>query len=273
MARARVRPSAAEKNCIISGNQLFSGGHTEACGKRPTMEDRSAIIGEFAGENTQFYGIFDGHGGSNCSTYVANNLHKTIANKLAQNETQNVFDIVQESLNEINEYATKQWANQGTTVAIAMIIDDLLYTANVGDSRILLVDRDTGNFQRLTVDHKASDPSEQSQIRSKLGTIVNDRVSGILALSRAIGDGAVSNYISCEAYQTENSFNHNQGLILACDGVWDVLQDSEAAALFCKAENAAAASKAIKEAAINSYTSDNVVVVCVTLQPKELQKQ
>lgn len=268
MSTIRLRKGVNVNHNIISGKQLFRGGHSETKGKRPTMEDRCAIIGEFAGENTQFYGIFDGHGGDDCSTYVANNLYKIIAEKLIANGMNNVLNIVQESINDINNYAIEKWANQGTTVAIAMIINDKLYTANVGDSRILLVNRNDKTNKRLSVDHKVSDPIEQERIKAKVGLIINDRVGGVLALSRSIGDGCLSDFISCEAYMTETEFNHDQGLILACDGVWDVINDQEAAEIFLSAENAASASKLIQKAAVDNLTSDNVVVVCVDLTPK-----
>ena len=270
MKQIHSRQGANSSHNIISGNQLFSGGHAEARGKRTTMEDRCAIIGEFAGENTQFYGIFDGHGGSECSTYVANNLYKMIADKLLDNDMNDVLDIIQESIDEINEYAIKKWMNQGTTIAVAIIINDKLYTANVGDSRILLVNRNDKIVRRLSVDHKASDPIEQERIRAKIGLIQNDRVGGILALSRSIGDGCLSSFISCEAYMTETQYSHDQGLILACDGVWDVMDDIDAAKIFKSTDSAAAASKLIKQAAIDNRTTDNVVVICVNLVPKSL---
>lgn len=273
MTQIRLRQGANTNHNVISGKQLFNGGHAEAKGKRTTMEDRCAIVGEFAGENTQFYGIFDGHGGGDCSTYVANNLYKIIAKKLIDNDMNNVLGLIQESINEINEYATQKWVNQGTTVAIAIIIKDKLYTANVGDTRILLVNQNDKIVKRLSVDHKVSDPIEQERIKAKVGLILNDRVGGVLALSRSIGDGCVSDIISCEAYMKETEYNHDQSLIIACDGVWDVLDDQEAAQIFRSAGNAADASKMIKQAAIDKMTTDNVIVICVDLIPKNLIEQ
>ncbi|OHT05700.1 Protein phosphatase 2C 1 [Tritrichomonas foetus] len=266
----RPRAKPVVKNFFISGNQLYSGGHSEAKGKRTTMEDRCTIVGEFAGENTQFYGIFDGHGGGECSTYVANHLHPLIAKKIS--EGIEVFDAMQESIDEINKHAVEKWKNQGTTVAIAVIIKDKLYTANVGDSRLVLVNED-GSCQRLSYDHKATDRSEQERIRANCGLIQDGRVGGFLALSRAVGDGAFEGFISCEAYMTVTDFTHDQGLIIACDGVWDVLTDQEAADIYNQSADASTAAKNIKQAAIDNKTTDNVVVLCVDLMPKALKEE
>ena len=73
----------------------------------------------------------------------------------------------------------------------------------MGDTRAIIV-RDDG-FERITVDHKASDPSEIERIqyffhvknfvfisiRKAGGFVMKDRVSGQLAVTRALGDLAL----------------------------------------------------------------------------------
>ncbi|OHT03256.1 Protein phosphatase 2C 1 [Tritrichomonas foetus] len=273
MSHIRKRQLSAAKHCIICGTQLFSGGHAECKGKSYTMEDFCTIVGEFAGPNTQFYGVFDGHGGSECSAYVGRNLHQLIAKKLIGHiespQNDEIFSAIQNSINEINEYAIEQWKNQGTTIAIAIIIKDMLYTANVGDSRILLVDKNAGKVvERLSYDHKASDINEQKKILANDGFIQNDRVAGYLALSRAIGDGGLAGIISCEATVKATSYAHNQSLVLFCDGVADVVNDDEIAKIIKDQGEAAAAALQIKRESIERVSNDNVTVVCVDLRPK-----
>ena len=262
----RQRRPSSESGVILCGRQLFPGGHAESIGKRSTMEDRCAIIGEFAGENTQFYGIFDGHGGSECSSFLAENLHKCISDKIKEGVS--VPQAIQESINDLNKVAMDRWKNQGTTLAVVIFINGKLYTANVGDTRIILVNND-GTSKRLSVDHKVSDPLEQEMIEKNGGFVRVGRVCGFLNLSRSIGDGAFEGIISDKPYMTENEFSPDQGLILACDGVWDVLSDNEAVKIFLDAADAAHAALDIKKAAIDRFTSDNVAVICVSLKKKK----
>lgn len=94
--------------------------------------------------------------------------------------------------------------------------------------------------QRLSLDHKPQIPNETNRIVNLGGFVSNNgRTMGVLAVSRALGDHGLKNnqhYVSSRPHidltllsdpddcnQTQNPF-----LLLACDGVWDVVKDQEA---------------------------------------------
>merc|ERR1719199_1585444 len=64
----------------------------------------------------------------------------------------------------------------------------VIYTAHLGDSRAVMARG--GNATRLTsmTDHKATDPLEAKRVIEAGGQIFNDRVNGMLAMTRALGD-------------------------------------------------------------------------------------
>ncbi|KAI6188853.1 PPM-type phosphatase domain-containing protein [Aphelenchoides besseyi] len=62
-------------------------------------------------------------------------------------------------------------SRSGTTCSCALIRNDRIYIAHVGDSRIILV-RKTEAHVHLTTDHKASDPNEQARIQKAGGKIL-----------------------------------------------------------------------------------------------------
>ena len=113
--------------------------------------------------------------------------------------------------------------------------------ANVGDSRCVI---GAGNAKHnaaisLTEDHKPSIPEESARISAAGGFVMYDRVNGELAMSRAIGDFRYKNDPSINddsQYQVicypdvavhSRSGKCDQMLVLACDGVFDVLNNSE----------------------------------------------
>ena len=61
-----------------------------------------------------------------------------------------------------------------------------IYCANAGDSRSVMWER--GLAVDLSHDHKPELPEERNRILKAGGEVVDGRVNGMLALSRAIGD-------------------------------------------------------------------------------------
>ncbi len=91
----------------------------------------------------------------------------------------------------------------------------------------------------LSVDHKPYTPSEQARIEAAGGTVSMKRVNGDLAVSRALGDFVYkhSRELPAERQQVspEPEFivkersAEDQFLILACDGIWDVMSNEDVA--------------------------------------------
>ena len=95
----------------------------------------------------------------------------------------------------------------------------VLYTANVGDARIVLCRN--GRALRLSYDHKGSDENEGRRVANAGGLILNNRVNGVLAVTRALGDAYMKDLVTGHPYTTETVIQPEQDefLILACDGV------------------------------------------------------
>jgi protein phosphatase PTC1 len=95
----------------------------------------------------------------------------------------------------------------------------VLYTANVGDARIVLCRN--GKALRLSYDHKGSDENEGRRISNAGGLILNNRVNGVLAVTRALGDSYLKDLVTGHPYTTETVVQPDvdEFLILACDGV------------------------------------------------------
>jgi serine/threonine protein phosphatase PrpC len=263
--RARTGTDALDRHFIISGPQLFPGAHAEAIGPRPAMEDASCVVGEFAGPNTYFFGLFDGHGGSDVSLYCAKNLPATVA-RFARSQP-GMDRAITDALADINTAVSQKWPSEGSCVALAVIQKDTVWSANVGDSRVLKIEG--GVATRLTIDHKASDPNERKKVIERGGHIINERVNGLLMLARAIGDGNLGRAVSCEP--TIQSFKRKNGmwLILACDGVWDVMEDQEAADILLEIKKPIDAAKAIRDEALRRGSTDNVSCMVVDLTPRK----
>merc|ERR1719326_419425 len=120
----------------------------------------------------------------------------------------------------------------------------VIYTAHLGDSRAVMARG--GQATRLTsmTDHKATDPLEAKRVIEAGGSIINDRVNGMLAMTRSLGDhilkipilpnDVVSNVpdITSTDLTQQDCF-----IIVACDGLWDVVTDQQAVEIVNQAWN------------------------------------
>ncbi len=131
----------------------------------------------------------------------------------------------------------------GCTACSALITPNDIYIANSGDSRAVLAKQQDKKVTavELSVDHKPELPEERRRIEKAGGFVEDNRVKGILNLSRSLGDLEYKSDTSIplkdqmitampEIRKEKISADCNF-LILACDGIWDCLTSQEAADL------------------------------------------
>jgi serine/threonine protein phosphatase PrpC len=127
----------------------------------------------------------------------------------------------------------------GSTAITALVTADKFHVANCGDSRAVLA-RGGGVFWG-SEDHKPNDPEERGRIEKAGGTVSCKRVDGDLAVSRSLGDFSYKQSSSLPAEEQkvsadpvvtplERNAAEDEFLILACDGIWDVMTNESCAA-------------------------------------------
>ncbi|KAL4517908.1 hypothetical protein Ndes2526A_g02278 [Nannochloris sp. 'desiccata'] len=187
------------------------------------------------------------------------------------------FHLTDEEFGEMGGY--EHLALVGTTAVVALVGGRMIYVANCGDSRAVLC-RD-GQAIALTDDHKAAREDETARVEAAGGQILfwnGVRVMGLLAVSRAIGDHSLRPYVIAEPEVTIVNRNpDDEVLIMASDGLWDVMSNQEACNLAKKCllrarqrgstrhSAAKVAATVLTRAAVDRGSRDNVTVVIVDL--------
>jgi len=226
-------------------------------GWRIEMEDaHSAIIGiPDQKETVCWFAVFDGHAGSRvsahcsahlldcirtnddftCSLQQEHTLSKEELTSGIQKGILNGFLELDEKLRKIPEVASGE-DKSGTTAVCSLISDKYVIIANCGDSRgVFCV---SGRPALATQDHKPSNEYERERIQNAGGTVMIQRVNGSLAVSRALGDfeyknvegkGPTEQLVSPEPefFIKERQPDKDEFLVLACDGVWDVMTNED----------------------------------------------
>jgi len=237
---------------------------------RRSMEDEHVIIDNFGGNPDQgYFAIYDGHGGRGAVDFTAKTLHKNLLEELEKNPTISPLEALKQSyLSTDKQMGETQIQFSGTTCITVLIKKQgdqrWLYCANAGDARAVLA-RD-GKAFRLSYDHKGSDENETKRIVDAGGFVVLNRVNGILAVTRSLGDHAMKDYVIGEPYLTEVLLEPTDThLILACDGLWDVATDQEAVDLVLAENDTQKMSDKLLFHALKNGSTDNISVMAVIL--------
>jgi protein phosphatase 1L len=237
------------------------------------MEMTNIIIGFI----NSHQGIFDGHLGNLASKYAASSFYRVVQARLSNIDksilssdwkkrvqsliTESFAEIHQEILDALTSSPGGVMDESGTTATILYVTDLTVIIANVGDSRAVISKCNTGfndiSALQLTVDHTASFIEEQRQVVKRGGSILKsggiDRVNGVLAVSRSLGDIQLAPYLSrtphvlsltkAEAHEMCGTSFDGKGstnpcfIILASDGLWDVLTNAEAVRYYIRASS------------------------------------
>jgi protein phosphatase 1L len=147
-----------------------------------------------------------------------------------------------------------------------------MYIANVGDSRAVLC-RGKKSIG-LSSDHKPDREDEQERIESFGGSVVNSentgwiaRVNGHLAISRSVGDIRLKDPpqgVTAEPEISELDITpEDQFIILASDGLWDVMTNQESVDLVRKCQDKNKAAELLVDKALKLGSADNVTALIV----------
>lgn len=213
-----------------------------------------------------FFGVFDGHAGNKCADYLKDNLIKKISNNsFFPNDIKNAIKYGFQSAERdfLDNYAIQNGKiidKSGSCALILLTVNNLLYVANVGDSRCLVSCKNGKIMKDVTRDHKPNYPYERERIIKNNGIIYQsetpididdnnnlfkDKVilgpyrvnPGRLSVSRTIGDaeaktpefGGNPNVIISEPdiYCYDLEKDDVDFFILGCDGIYDQLSSKE----------------------------------------------
>ncbi|KAJ6240972.1 leucine rich repeat containing protein [Anaeramoeba flamelloides] len=183
-------------------------------------------------------------------------------------ENQSIFYIFKKVFQKFNNKLIKKNEISGSTAIIILIVGNRIFSGNIGDSRSVLCRNN--NPIRMSVDHKPYLPQERERITKSGGVVTEDlRINSGLAVSRAFGDLHYQPYVSsCPFVSRFRIQKNDRYIILACDGVWDVMSDQQAIKIVLETKDPIKAAIRIKNYAMYLGSSDNISVIVIDLQPE-----
>lgn len=281
--------------------RMLEFGVSSEQGTRKTMEDqhRAMLSADLATPRDRnaprvamgipFFGVYDGHGGPQCAEFLREHLHALILSHpdVKSDPQRAIHEAVLEAERMFMEKCRSERMESGSTVALALIIDETLVTGNVGDSEIVL--SRNGEAVVLTTKHTlGSNDAEVARVKAGGGRIFHSRIGHpkfnpmlvSLGVSRAIGDagfkleeytdGKFSGLIAEPETKTTELEPTDEFIIIGCDGLWDVMT-YQAAVDFCREQvrdgvDTQGITEQLCQQALKLGSTDNVTALFVSLK-------
>ncbi|KAA8531603.1 hypothetical protein F0562_006312 [Nyssa sinensis] len=258
-----------------------------------SLEDQSQV---FTSPSATYVGVYDGHGGPEASRFITNHLfpflHKFTSEQggLSAEVIRKAFDATEEEFLHLVKrswLARPQIASVGSCCLVGAISNDVLYVANLGDSRVVLGRRVSDGrtsystpvvAERLSTDHNVG----VEEVRKEVEALHPDdshivvytrgvwRIKGIIQVSRSIGDI----YLKKPEFNRDPLFQQfglpvplrravmsaepsilirklrpqDLFLIFASDGLWEQLSDEAAVELVLKNPRVGIAKRLVRAA-------------------------
>lgn len=260
------------------------------------------------------FGVYDGHGGCQVANYCRDRLHLALAEEVGiakgnwrskpgecnwGAEWVNIFvNCFRKLDDEVGGFPMAGGdcsfppiapGSVGSTAVVAVVCSTHVIVANCGDSRAVLCRGKVA--MPLSVDHKPDREDECSRIEAAGGRVIKwdgYRVSGFLAVSRSIGDRYLRPYVVADPeVMIVARAKEDECLILASDGLWDVVTNEEACdlarrriMLWDKKNGSKTGDEAAQDAAdyllrlaFQRGSRDNISVIVVDLKaPRKFKK-
>lgn len=214
----------------------------------------------YVGDGGRFAAVFDGHGGNAVSAALRDRLHKKIdhfkrielekESKRVEHENHiskkinlsaaSFTDAIRSAFQEMDKeiLLDENLSFQGSTAVAVFLHEEkdgqrTIISANVGDSRAILSRRKRA--LDLTRDHKPNEREEKARIIKMGEEVLWDHYSKVyrvrgLSLSRAMGDKAAKPAVSGEVEIKSFpllSGKDDEFIVLASDGLWDVMSSQD----------------------------------------------
>ncbi|XP_037534274.1 integrin-linked kinase-associated serine/threonine phosphatase 2C [Nematolebias whitei] len=243
------------KRVCREGLPVLKGYVAARRGEREEMQDAHVLLPDMSCclsslpghvSHISYFAVFDGHGGARASQYAAEHLHLNLAKRFPSGDNENEDKLIKKCLldafRQTDEDFLKKASSQkpswkdGSTATCLLVVDDMVYVANLGDSRAVMCRTETaedGQKKSLTLalskEHNPTIYEERMRIQRSGGTVRDGRVLGVLEVSRSIGDGQ---YKRCGVISTPDIRRcqltaNDSFIILACDGLFKVFSADE----------------------------------------------
>lgn len=191
--------------------------------RRNTNQDYAYVSEQNVGNLPNILIVADGMGGHKAGEVASEQAVNAVLESIKQNESKDKITIIEEAISKANEKvlnmatSDEKFKGMGTTLVVATLENNVLYVANVGDSRLYLIDND--DIRQITRDHSLVQEMVSLGELDKESARTHARKN---VITRAIG---VNEKIIADFFEADIS--ENTKILLCSDGLSNMVEDSQ----------------------------------------------
>ncbi len=238
---------------------MHSSGITDTGSKRKNNQDSIFFSDEPVGSLPNLYIVADGMGGHRAGDKASRMAIDITVEFIKKSTLENPIAILKRAMiyanNEIYKSANKDpdLVGMGTTMVAAVALEGKLYVANVGDSRLYVVNND---IRQITMDHSLVEEMIRSgELERKKGR--NHPEKNIITKAMGSKDEVVPDFF-------EIDMEPDDKYVLCSDGLSNMVEDDEIRDIVVDYRDIKDATKALVDRANYYGGSDNISVVIVS---------
>lgn len=232
---------------------------TDAGKRRDLNEDYMFASETAVGKLPNLFIVADGMGGHKAGEYASKMAVETIVESIQNSDSGPIAAIMKKAIGEANQKVLKESIidlekeGMGTTIVAAMIKDDKLVAANVGDSRLYIVNGST--IKQITTDHSLV----EEMIRS--GRIARSEARNHPdknKITRAVG---VFPRIDIDFFEV--TVMPGDTILMCTDGLTNMVEDDEIRRIILSQRDMVEKAETLVEAANKNGGTDNITVLLI----------
>lgn len=231
---------------------------TDIGAKRQTNQDYIFCSMQPVGSLPNLFIVADGMGGHKAGDLASRYTVEKFLDSVKGSEDENPISIIEEAVRYANlalmdkAKESIDYEGMGTTLVVATFIDKSLYIANVGDSRLYIVNNE---IQQITRDHSLVEEMINLGEIDRRNARTHEKKN---IITRAIG---VDSEVVADFFEVEYS---KGDIILMCsDGLSNMIEDEDMKMIINEGNDVSEIANKLIEVANNNGGKDNISVVLV----------
>ncbi|MGL6220264.1 MAG: Stp1/IreP family PP2C-type Ser/Thr phosphatase [Lacrimispora sphenoides] len=206
--------------------------------------------------------VADGMGGHQAGDYASRYIAESLVAHLKQADSSGIVPLLREEIMKVNgmlyqeSMKSTELNGMGTTLVTAVIEDTTMYVANVGDSRLYLVNNN--RLQQITKDHSYV---EELVSLGKLERGSRDYQEKKNIITRAVG---TEDKLEVDFFEV--SLEPGDYVLMCSDGLSNMVEDAEIEEIICSELELQEKAEKLITIANDNGGKDNIAVVLIDPQ-------